>query len=214
MQIFRKHICSATCGEMYYTKFYFKSDAISIEDGANFHLCCYMKYDIHCTQFHETALCGDLLNRIPLQIGQEKWKLLVYMYSWHQVWLSLLQFSESSRLLDNICKNTYIKFNRSWTDVWSYQTKVFFYFIKNAQHWRKKIQSTISTMTATGSLMPHFVPSPHELNAKSPIWLQHLIWLWKNLMLLLVHSSTVFIIYYFSLVLVSITSHNHLHGLG
>jgi hypothetical protein len=70
MQIFRKHICTATCGEMYYTEFYFKSDAISTEDGANFYLCCYLKYDIHCTQFHKTALCGDLLNRIPLQIGQ------------------------------------------------------------------------------------------------------------------------------------------------
>ena len=48
---------------MYYTEFYFKSDAISIEDRANFHLCCYVKCDIHCTQFHETALY-----RIPLQL--------------------------------------------------------------------------------------------------------------------------------------------------
>jgi hypothetical protein len=53
---------------MYYTEFYFRSDAISIEDRANFHLCCNVKYDIHCTQFHETALCGDLLYRIPLQL--------------------------------------------------------------------------------------------------------------------------------------------------
>jgi len=53
---------------MYYTEFYLKSNAISIEDRANFHLCCYVKYDIHCTQFHETALCGDLLYRIPLQL--------------------------------------------------------------------------------------------------------------------------------------------------
>jgi hypothetical protein len=53
---------------MYYTEFYFRSNAISIEDGANFNLCCYVKYDIHCTQFHETALCGDSLYRIPLQL--------------------------------------------------------------------------------------------------------------------------------------------------
>jgi len=66
-QIFRKHTCSAICGEMYYTEFYFKSDAISIEDRANFHLCYYVKYDIHCTQFHETALY-----RIPLQLVKKK----------------------------------------------------------------------------------------------------------------------------------------------
>jgi hypothetical protein len=47
----------------------------------------------------------------------------------------------------------------------------FSYLVKNAQHWRKETQSTIITMTATGSLVPHFVPRPHELNAKSPIWL-------------------------------------------
>lgn len=52
---------------MYYTEFYFKSDAISIEDRANFHLCYYVKYDIHCTQFHETALY-----RIPLQLVKKK----------------------------------------------------------------------------------------------------------------------------------------------
>jgi len=53
---------------MYYVEFYFKSDAISIEDGADFHLCCYVKYDIHCSQFYETALCGDPLYRIPIQL--------------------------------------------------------------------------------------------------------------------------------------------------
>jgi hypothetical protein len=149
--------------------------------------------------------------------GQEKFKPLVYMHSCHQVWLSLLQFSQSSCLLDSICKNTYTKFNRSWTNVWPSQTKVVLrwvlYFIKNAQHWWKKTQSTIIIMMATGSLMLHFVPSSHELNAKSPIWLKHSMVMDNSDVITSTYFHS-FIIYYFSLVLLSTTPYNHLHGLG
>lgn len=37
-----------------------------MEDRANLHLHCYVKYDIHCNQFHETALY-----RIPLQLERK-----------------------------------------------------------------------------------------------------------------------------------------------
>jgi hypothetical protein len=100
------NICSTTCKEILYKEFYFKSDAIYIQDGTNFHVCCKKrKYDIHCTHFHETSLCEDLLYKIPLQlVFKKKWKLLVYIHSCHQVWLSLHQFSQSSRLLTTSVK--------------------------------------------------------------------------------------------------------------
>ena len=129
IRIFRKHICSATCGEMYYTEFYFKSDAISIEDRANFHLCCYVKYDIHCTQFHETALCGDLLYRIPLQLVKKNgsyWCICIHAtkYDCH-----CSNFHKAHAYLTTFVKTTYTKFNRSWTDVWSSQTKMVYFIL-------------------------------------------------------------------------------------
>jgi hypothetical protein len=39
-----------------------------MEDRANFHLSCKVKYGFHCTHFHETLLGGDLQPRIPLQL--------------------------------------------------------------------------------------------------------------------------------------------------
>jgi hypothetical protein len=145
---------------MYYTEFYFKSDVISVEDRANFHLCCHVKYDIHCNQFHETALY-----RIPLQLERKMEATGIHVFMPQSMTCHCSNFHKAHTYLTTFVKTPTLNLIGHGQMYGHLKLRFFFYFVKNAQHWRKKDTKyhhhNDSNRIINASL--------HELNAKSPI---------------------------------------------